>query len=176
MFLGGCGEKLQERILTVPFYPQETDLWCWAASSEMMMEYYLQRHVSQCTQANDYLNFQHEPHPDCCSEGPPNACIIPGGLTFAMYNYWFDKGHLGWEDIKAKLNMRQPFASVWTFDTDDRKFRHYTVAFGYLELGQDKVVLLHDPLYADHWIYSFGAFESGPGYRRGEDVYNLRLP
>ena len=38
--------------LAVTLRPQETGMWCWAASGEMVMEY-LGRAVSQCTQAND---------------------------------------------------------------------------------------------------------------------------
>jgi hypothetical protein len=169
-----CGRHIREQILVVPHYRQKTSVWCWAAASEMMIEYYLHKHIRQCQQVDDWLDKTSSTnHPECCAPSIPAQCTFPGGLTFLLYDYNFDSSRLAWNDIKHVLDRGQPFASVWKFDGSTN---HYTVTFGYVEIDNQRWVLLHDPLYDDHWIETSDAFDSGPGYRRSGDVYNLRLP
>ena len=57
--------------LAVTLHPQETSMWCWAASGQMTMEF-LGSNVNQCTQANDRLGRN-----DCCNLPVPAGCRHP---------------------------------------------------------------------------------------------------
>jgi len=58
------------RALSVPFIQQQTQLWCWAATSEMIFRYYGVP-ASQCQLVSTYLNRQ------CCTGDP--SCVVASG-------------------------------------------------------------------------------------------------
>src|ERR1051325_1389277 len=58
------------RILPIAAVPQQTQLWCWAATSEMIFRYYGVP-VTQCQLVSAYLNRP------CCLADP--ACVVPSG-------------------------------------------------------------------------------------------------
>jgi hypothetical protein len=58
------------RTLSIAAIPQQTQLWCWAATSEMIFRYY-GRPVTQCQLVSAYLNRP------CCTGDP--ACIVGSG-------------------------------------------------------------------------------------------------
>src|SRR5258705_2562364 len=72
-------------VLPAALTAQETNLWCWAASGEMIMDFH-QHGVSQCLQANNELN-----RPDCCSLIKPDLCIQGGWPEFDKYNFTFKR-------------------------------------------------------------------------------------
>ena len=56
--------------------PQETKLWCWAASGEMIMEF-LGVSVEQCDEQNKRFG-----RTDCCNDPAPKACVNGGMPEF----------------------------------------------------------------------------------------------
>ena len=58
--------------LSVPLIGQEASLWCWAASGQMVMQYFTVS-IRQCSQAGVY--FRRE----CCSQPTPHECTEKGG-------------------------------------------------------------------------------------------------
>ena len=73
--------------LSVTLRSQETNMWCWAASGRMTMEY-LGHSVSQCVQANNRLG-----RTDCCAiaacPNPPtnDPCVQGGWPEYSKYGF-----------------------------------------------------------------------------------------
>ena len=73
--------------LAVTLRSQETNMWCWAASGRMTMEY-LGHSVSQCVQANKRLG-----RTDCCEiaacPNPPanDPCVQGGWPEYSKYGF-----------------------------------------------------------------------------------------
>lgn len=87
--------------LNVTLRPQQTDMWCWAASAQMVMEY-LGKSVAQCTQANNEFN-----RSDCCNTPTPAACISGGWPQFNIYGFSFQttqNAALPWPTLQAQLS------------------------------------------------------------------------
>lgn len=65
LFTTGCVcTPAPTESLNVTLHPQETGMWCWAASGQMVMDY-LGHDVAQCVQANNRFS-----RTDCCQGGP----------------------------------------------------------------------------------------------------------
>jgi hypothetical protein len=112
------GRKPSPHELDVKLRPQQKMCWCWAASAEMIMTYYGQRH-SQEEQAKAEFNGQ--PTDD------------PAWPKFDRYGFRCttkDKEHLSWDDIKGEIDARRPFcfAKRWIGGGG-----HMLVVYGYAE-------------------------------------------
>ena len=69
------------KTLNVQLLPQLTNMWCWAASAEMVMKY--EGHdVPQCKQANHEFG-----RTDCCNNPTPGACVQGGWPEFAVWGF-----------------------------------------------------------------------------------------
>ena len=68
LILTGCCKPALVGDLPVTLHPQETGMWCWAASGQMVMDY-LGTSPSQCTQANNRFG-----RTDCCTI---DLCPLP---------------------------------------------------------------------------------------------------
>lgn len=130
--------------LTVDLIGQETGLWCWAASGQMIMKFF-GKDVTQCEQATkafgDGLGIE------CCDETIPSSCIKAYFPLFTEYDFssmttWF-KGagdtYLSWDQVKEEIFCKQkPYCS--------RVYGpHYVVVIGYKTEGGNKYVLINDP-------------------------------
>ncbi len=110
-----CVPPDQQQHLAVTLRPQETYMWCWAASAQMGMEF-LGHNVNQCVQANNRFGRR-----DCCNNPTPNACIQGGWPEFLKYN--FVSQHtantaLSWDQLRSELADispcgRRPVAFSW---------------------------------------------------------------
>lgn len=65
------------RVLPIVAIPQQTQLWCWAATSEMIFRYYGVP-VTQCQLVSIYLNRQ------CCVADP--FCVVSSGTMETIQN------------------------------------------------------------------------------------------
>src|SRR5262245_40017709 len=83
-FLSGCCTPPIVGSQAVTLRPQETGMWCWAASGEMVMDF-LGTNVSQCDEANKRFG-----RTDCCHNPVPNACINGGWPEFDKYGFTFN--------------------------------------------------------------------------------------
>lgn len=169
-----CCPGLQES-LTVSLRPQETEMWCWAASGQMVMDYH-GKNVNQCTQANDYLQ-----RTDCCNSPAPYICIQGGWPQFGKYAFQFLKTSstaLNWTDLKKEISKGQqcggrPFCFTWKWDGDGG---HMMVAVGYKSIGDLRWVEVLDPLPVQegtHKFISYEAYVNGPGYSHWDDYYEV---
>jgi hypothetical protein len=140
MFIFGCithphlpntkpGEiTLKYKILEMPLFGQETRVWCWAASGEMIMHYYGEE-VPQHVQAN-------------------NRKRIKGGIVpqFKVYGFNHPKPKndaLSWQELVEQIQAHQPVGFTWAWKTPGS---HYMVARGYIILNDTRLVVVNDPL------------------------------
>jgi hypothetical protein len=155
--------------LPVNLYPQQTGMWCWAASGEMVMSY-LGGMVSQCEQANRRLA-----HTDCCNTPTPDACIQGGWPEFDRYGFSYNtSGALSWDALKAQIDGRRaPFAFSWGWDGGGG---HMMVVIGYKVINGQSWVTINDP-----WSPGTGSqrdilysdYVDGAGYSHWTDYYNV---
>jgi|GEM_PF-450691 hypothetical protein len=176
--------------LAVPLHPQETGMWCWAASGQMIMDY-LEHNISQCVQANNRFG-----RSDCCTidlcpvptvpncdqpQGHPCAC--GGWPEFDKYGFTFKRTHnaaLTWDQVRNQLSnekfcKKTPFAFSWGWAGGGG---HMMVAKGFLTLNGVNYVIIHDPwspCVGDERIITYSRFSSNPGhYTHWDDFYDIK--
>ena len=174
--------------LPVTMHPQETGMWCWAASGQMVMDY-LGHNVAQCVQANKRFNLT-----DCCSLDlcpPPITpnCNTPGGdpcacggwPEFNKYDFSFNKtssAPLSWEALRKQISREsycgaKPFCFTWHWNGGGG---HMMVAIGYTVIDTTRFVEINDPwppCVGDHKFITYSAYVSGSTYSHWDDYYNV---
>lgn len=99
-------ELVNTGSLGVPSIAQKTQSWCWAASSEMVLDF-ARKPVSQCKLAGDifYQNSQY-----CCQTPTPAGCVKGAWPKLEWYgvNYQKANGAVSWEQIKTDINRNAP--------------------------------------------------------------------
>jgi hypothetical protein len=176
----GCCSPKESESLAVTLHPQETGMWCWAASGQMVM-HYLGNDVAQCTQANNRFSRN-----DCCNNPVPNACIQGGWPEFPKYNFSFVKttnAALSWDQLKAEISGgtncgNRPFCFTWASTGGGG---HTMVAIGYNTISllalKIHMVEVNDPwppnIGGHRWI-TYAAYVSGPGYTHWDDYYQVK--
>ncbi len=146
LVVGCCTTPMSERH-SVNLYPQQRDWWCWAATTEMISDYYGHR-VQQC----DSANFVHGTAPNCCT-GCTGACPcwgsawgasladIKNNWTHWNFAYQYCASALSWADLKATLSKRiccakSPVQAVWWWrdSAGNVSSGHVVAITGYVEL------------------------------------------
>jgi len=142
---------IQYKILEVPLFAQETRMWCWAASGEMIMHYYGVE-VPQSIQAN--RRFERS---DCGTQTRSRDCIKGGWPQFTSYGFNCAltkyRKLLSWQELQRQIQANQPVGFIW-----ERKSygSHYMVARGYIILNDTRLVVVNDPLPANSDKYKGG--------------------
>jgi hypothetical protein len=105
------------RSLHVPYHPQSTDVWCWAATIAMVAEYFNHEPVSDCDVA-DRLDRVNGGGGVCCSHGrPDNSVCFRGRRDMAMIEVMKWYFHLDpvefhrpltFEEIKGSIDAGYP--------------------------------------------------------------------
>jgi|GEM_PF-657894 len=158
--------------LPVVMRSQETNMWCWAASGEMIMDF-LGSNVSQCDQANRRFG-----ESECCLVPVPGKCVLGGWPEFEKYGFAYDRTTskaVDWNTIVDNISAKKtPIAFSWRWLGGGG---HMMIVIGYAIIGDAKYVVIHDP-----WPPNVGAtktilyddFVSGPKYTHWDDFYNIR--
>ncbi len=133
--------SLDGYTLPVPLYSQLTNMWCWAASSEMVVKYLFPSiNINQGQEANLATG-----HSDCSNDPTPGACVVGGWQEFAHYGVTFiekdenqivgdatdpessdssqkvgsvqgtGKEALSWNELKSIINSGQPAMFAWAW-------------------------------------------------------------
>ena len=101
LLLGGCCRPNPNiGSQSVNLHAQQTSMWCWAASGQMVMEF-LGVSVTQCDEANKRFGLN-----DCCNSPAPNHCVNGGWPEFDKYGFTFQKtsdAPLSWEGVKSQI-------------------------------------------------------------------------
>lgn len=183
LFIAGCICQPQlSESLPVTLHPQETRMWCWAASGQMVMDY-LGHDVSQCVQANNRFG-----RTDCCDiDLCPNPvtvhpCVTGGWPEFPKYNFSFKKttdAALSWDTLRKQISTRpyckkRPFCFTWHHSWGGG---HMMVAIGYTTVMGTNYVEIFDPwppCVGDHSFITYGRYVSPPGKTHWDDYYDIR--
>jgi hypothetical protein len=156
--------------LPVNLAPQQTSMWCWAASGEMVMNY-LGGSVSQCNQANQRFN-----RTDCCDSPTPMACVLGGWPEFEKYGFssTMVAAALSWDDLKAQIDTKHtPFAFSWHWNSGGG---HMMVVTGYKVVGGQNWVTINDPWApndGDERDILYTDYVSGSTYTHWRDYYDV---
>jgi len=128
-------------ILPMTLIGQQTNMWCWAASGEMIMTYLgADVNVSQCTQANNYNN-----RADCCNNF--QNCVLGGWPEFDSYGFDFVIGNWGtalsFAQLKTEFLNNRPVGFAWGWTAGGG---HYMTARGvYVDGAGNQFVYVLDP-------------------------------
>jgi hypothetical protein len=126
--------------------PQETNNWCWAATTQMLASH-LGISVKQCDLANHRFA-----KTNCCNEetaGTPcpktNDCNTPGWLEldFAGVKFSESSSALSWDDIQKQIYCsKKPMG--YAYGTSG-VVGHVLVVKGYITVAGTDYVVLNDP-------------------------------
>ncbi|MDH5835263.1 papain-like cysteine protease family protein [Luteimonas kalidii] len=171
LLLAGCCRPPVIGSQPVTLRAQDTGMWCWAASAQMVMQH-LGTNVSQCTQANDRFG-----RSDCCNSPVPNACVNGGWPEFDRYGFSFQTtsdAPLSWADVRKEIHCRKkPFAYSWHWNGGGG---HMMVVIGYVTIDGVNYVTINDPWapgVGDQRVITYDAYVSGAGYTHWNDYYNV---
>lgn len=161
--------------LGVPLRAQETNVWCWAASGEMCMDF-LGTNVSQCDSANKYTG-----RADCCNHPTPGPCVTTGWPVFNKYSFTFDETNhaaITWDQVKDQTYCKKkPVAFVWWWVGGGG---HVMVVRGYKTQGGQNYVYMDNPWapnVGDIYYVTYSFYVSDPSdHTHGDDFYNLTKP
>lgn len=156
---GQAGKRLAMR-----YHRQHTQVWCWAASIAMVVEYLKGGRIEDCEVLSLYD--RRFGGPGRCCEGDPRCQrgSMPGeigpilGNIFDVHGRILDRG-LTWSEIVSNIDDDKPIiAWVWNSPTS----AHVVVIVGY---RQPRVILIFDPLTGPKEV-SFDGFAAnwGPGH------------
>jgi len=164
--------------LQVRMIPQKTEMWCWAASGQMVMEFLGSTvSVEQCEQAKNRFG-----HSDCCDLPTPVGCINGGWPEFKKYG--FESQHtssseLTWDQIREQIGLKQqPIAFTWHWNQGGG---HMMVIIGYkLDERSLPTLVVYDPYPPDvsgvarpaqDMLYT--EYVSGSDYTHWDDYYDI---
>lgn len=126
--------------------PQETNNWCWAATTQMLAASQGVT-VTQCSLANQRFSRN-----DCCNPQndngncpKTNACNMPGWLmlTECGLNFEENTAALSWESLRKQIYCsKKPMG--YAYGTPG-VVGHVVVIKGYITLGGTNYVILNDP-------------------------------
>lgn len=179
---GACCSPGQIGSLPVTPHPQETSMWCWAASGEMGM-HYLGNNVVQCTQANNRFNRTDCPCNQCGPTPQPNPpCVNGGWPEFDKYGFTFQRTSdtaLPFATLRGELSLKKycgktPVAYSWHWSGGGG---HMMVAEGFVTLEGTNYVSILDPwapCQGDARILTYAAYVSGTGYTHWDDFHHIR--
>ncbi len=171
--VGSYQETGRKVILDVPLIKQQTKMWCWATSVQMILTY-IGKPISQCEQANIQLK-----KTDCCADSIPKPCVKGGWPQFYRYGFTSDSvdAALSWEQLKAQIDSHQPVVFSWRWTLGGG---HMMVATGYAEPNW---VYVNNPWppqgeaslpEGDYQIISYEEFVSSQNHSHWRDYYNIQ--
>ena len=168
--------------LPATLHPQETSMWCWAASGQMVMDY-LGHNVTQCVQANKRFNRNDCPCSQCTSPVSNPPCVEGGWPEFGKYGFTFQttsNAPLTWDSLRdevanAQYCGKRPFAFSWHWPEGGG---HMMVVNGYVTVQGTNYVSILDPwapCQGDARIITYDFYNTSPGdHTHWDDYYNVR--
>lgn len=160
-----------QRILSVVLKPQQTRMWCWAASGQMVMEFIGNKTVPQCEHASYYFN-----NLPCCDSLV--KCVNGGWPQLKHYGFTFNRTRnqaISWEELTDQIDNGKPICFSWHWNDGGG---HMMVVIGYEIQDQDRIVWINNPWEVnkgDTYQITYEAFVKGNGHTHWDDFYNIAL-
>lgn len=175
LIINGCGCNCTPNATIgsqpVPLKPQQTSMWCWAASGEMCMDF-LGGAVDQCDEANKRFG-----RTDCCDSPVPGGCVNGGWPEFDKYGFKADvtaDKELTFGEIENQIYCRKsPIAFSWHWTGGGG---HMMVITGYTVIDDVQYVSINDPWspnVGDQRIITYEEYVSGSDHTHWNDYYNI---
>jgi papain like cysteine protease AvrRpt2 len=177
VFLSGCCRpNATIGSQAVNLHAQKTNMWCWAASGQMVMEF-LGVNVTQCDEANKRFGKS-----NCCNSPTPNECVQGGWPEFDKYGFTFAKtsdAPLSWASLQEQIYcQRKPFAFAWHWTGGGG---HMMVATGYAVIAGTNYVAVNNPwpprtsrtAGGDQYLTTYTDYVSGSDHTHWDDYYNV---
>ncbi len=193
----GCCVPPNLCSVNVTLVPQHRDWWCWAATTEMISDYYGHR-IDQCQSAN----YIHGIPPDCC-DGCTGDCQGWGSAWGAsiediknnwghwQFSFSYSASSLTWTKLKETISTSQccghsPVQVVWWWTGGGG---HVVTAYGYAEAGGEHYVAYFNPLPCDcskksnqcnpcpggeDAVSTWDAFESDANHSWGNSFFSFK--
>lgn len=143
---GSCCNPEITGSVTNTLRPQETNNWCWAATTQMLAQHF-NITVTQCSLANQRFG-----RTDCCNpqnQGSAcpktNNCNKPGWPMLDEVGLKFSESNtaLSWEDLRKQIYCsKNPMG--YAYGTPN-VVGHVLVIKGYLTLNGTNYLVLNDP-------------------------------
>lgn len=130
-----AGAQAPLGYVSVPLDGQQTDVWCWAASGEMAMQYFGVS-VQQCAEAT--FQFGQSQGKDCCTQPTPGVCISGGQVVIDHYGFTYQQ--LGGTSALTSTQIENQIATrnePWIFNpycanqSECGQWGHVLVGVGY---------------------------------------------
>jgi hypothetical protein len=164
------------RTLGVPLRGQLTNMWCWAASGQMTMNFvHAASNVQQADEANRRFG-----RTDCGNSPTPAACITGGWPEYAKYQFAATRTAdtaLTWAEVRREIGCAgRPFAFSWHWPGGGG---HMMVAIGYRTLeSTGNWVLVNNPWPPtggnQSWML-YDRYVATPGdHTHWDDFYQIR--
>lgn len=174
LFSAGCCTPGIIGSQSVTLSPQETSMWCWAASGQMCMNFIeSSAAVTQCDEANKEFG-----RTDCCNSPTPAACVQGGWPQPDKYNFTFkttSDAALSWAQVKDQIYCKKkPFAFSWHWPGGGG---HMMVAIGYVTLEGTNYVTVNDPWapnVGNQWVNTYDWYVASAGdHTHWNDYYDI---
>ncbi|HEV3157733.1 MAG TPA: papain-like cysteine protease family protein [Candidatus Baltobacteraceae bacterium] len=126
--------------LAVPLYGQQTNVWCWDASSLMVIKYFRPwSTLTQCAIATQATSGQ-----NCCTSPVPTPCVHTGWEMLSSNGFNFNTAStaLSFATLNSEISAKRPvlYAIGWTGGGG-----HMLVADGWFILNGVEYVSVNDP-------------------------------
>ncbi len=169
-----CTPNASISSLSVPLYPQQTNMWCWAASGQMCMSFLgATVDISQCTQANNRFTLS-----NCCNTPTPGPCVNGGWPEFTKYGFTSSLTNntaLTWAQVKSQIDCsKKPVAFSWHWTGGGG---HMMVLTGYAVINGQNWVFINDPWppnQGGQYSITYDDFVAGSDHTHWNDYYDIR--
>jgi hypothetical protein len=175
IFASCCPPFDNSKLLTVPLHPQQTSMWCWAASAQMCMDFQ-GTNILQCTQTNNRYAMT-----NCCNSPIPGACVLGGWPEFNKYGFTSKNtvdAALTWDQIRQEIDCRnRPLTYTWHWAGGSG---HMVTIVGYSTgtCNDDRFLHINDPLPVNTgstYTITYEAYVAGnPGSSHWNDYYEIK--
>ncbi len=182
LLLVGCCNPGNIGSVPATLNGQQTDMWCWAASGQMTMNYLRPAsNVQQCDEANKRFS-----RTDCCTSPVAGACVNGGWPEYEKYEFkatTTSDAPLTWDQIRNQVYCaKKPFAFAWHWNGGGG---HMMVATGYVTIDGTNYVSVNNPwppsvpqLSANggvQEVYTYDKYVGGTGYDHSHwnDYYDI---
>ncbi len=173
LFQSCCTPNALIGSVNVPLRPQQTNMWCWAASGEMCMSFLgATVDISQCTQANNRFSLA-----NCCNSPTPGPCVNGGWPEFEKYGFSAavtSDAPLTWAAIKSQIDCyKKPVAFSWHWTGGGG---HMMVITGYAVVNNVEMVFVNNPWSPNvgaQYATTYADYVSGSDHTYWNDYYNI---
>ncbi len=173
----GCCVKPPIKILPVPITGQHTDMWCWAASGEMTMNYQGAT-VTQCDEANKRFGMT-----NCCNTPTPVACANGGWPEYFKYGFSSvntSSAPLSWNQLRDEIACKKrPYAFSWKWTPCGFNGGHMMVVSGYATILGINFVRVNNPWPWDptgggaQYFTTYSDYVAGSDHCHWDDYYKI---